>query len=86
MSKRAICNVHDDIVKECNDIIKKINKCRTDDSPEDLYDVLDDIRWQLDNYIISYAEEAKEYGQAMENRLKDYRSSIEDLGFIRIEK
>jgi hypothetical protein len=60
-----------------------MDKCRTDDSSEDLYSIIDDVRWKLDNYIISYAEEAKEYGQSMENRLSDYKGTIEGLGFVR---
>lgn len=83
MSKRNICDVHDDIIKECGSIIKDINNTRSSDSAEDLYNTLDNIRWQLDSYIISYAEEAMEYGQSMEDRLKEYRDAIEGLGFIR---
>lgn len=83
MSKRNICDVHNDIIKECNSITKDISKCRATDPPEDLYDVLDNIRWQLENYVISYTEEAKEYGQSMENRMSDYRNAIEGLGFVR---
>lgn len=82
-SKRTICSVHEDIIHLCNDLIKDINRCNRQDTPEELYDVLSDIRWSLDNYVISFAEEAKEYGQSMERRLSDYRSRIEELGFIR---
>lgn len=81
--KRAICSVHDDIIKECNSLIKDIDRCGVNDSSDDLYNTLDNIRWQLDNYIISYAEEAKEYGQTMENRLRNYKDTIEGLGFVR---
>lgn len=82
-SKRVICSVHDDIINLCNSMVKDINRCSKSDTKDELYDVLDDIRWKLDNYIISYAEEAKDYGQSMENRLTEYRNAVERLGFTR---
>lgn len=83
MSKRNICDVHKDIVNECNSIIKDINRCSKNDSQEELYNLIDNIRWQLDNYVVSYAVEALEYGQSMENRMRDYKDAIEGLGFVR---
>ena len=83
MSKRNICEVHNLILKECDSLLKDINKCRVTDEPEDLYDVLDNMRYEIETYIVSYTEEAKEYGQSMENRMSDYRNAIEGLGFVR---
>jgi hypothetical protein len=36
--------------------------------------------------IAKLAEEAKLYGQAMEDRLSEYKSGIENLGFTRDKK
>lgn len=81
MSKRAICNVHDDIL----DIIKQRMtrlKYSKDNTTEELVDMIDDLLWYIDD-IRTLTEEAIECGQSMENRLKKYREAIENLGFRR---
>lgn len=75
--KRCICNIFDAIEVACDDILK--TKAPYYDSPSDLKrDVDDGI-----DYILSLVKEARERGQAMEDRLSLYRNAIEDLGYVR---
>jgi hypothetical protein len=80
-SKRLICDVHDEIMKISKSIENKtypryINSM----TEEDMRDMLDDINSRM-NDIYYLAEEAKEYGQHMESRLRDYYDAINGLGF-----
>jgi len=65
--KRLICECHDEI-KELGKELENLDLQRIIDIAKRLQDV---------------AVEAKAYGQSMENRLSDYRSAVEGLGFSR---
>jgi hypothetical protein len=80
MSKDYICNNHDKIIK----LAEQIERYRENDfnNARDFLDEVQSIAWD----IRTLAEECKEQGISMENRLADYRSTIEGLGFSRIEK
>jgi polyhydroxyalkanoate synthesis regulator phasin len=75
--KRCICTIFDNIEIACDIILKM--KIRHYATPEELKDDID----RLIEDIIASSQEGKERGQAMENRLSDYRNAIEDLGFVR---
>lgn len=90
-----ICNKHDDIVKKSIDILNyirdglnQIRRCNMDNEADventlnDLNDILSNIKYSIDD-IKNYADEAKEDGQNMENRLQQYYDAIIDLGFTR---
>jgi hypothetical protein len=77
MSRRNICDYHDDIIKTALEI-EKIKENQYETVEEVLYEV-QHLAWD----IRSWAEEAKEAGQSMENRLSEYRDAIEGLGFER---
>jgi len=69
--KRNICEVHDEIRKLAEDLEKDLNGKVTKKSIQKL------------QRIQKIAEEAKEYGQSMENRLNEYKDGIEGIGFNR---
>ena len=66
--KRQICSIHDDVMDEV----------RMFDDPRVPYQLRRKV-----NKIVRMVEDAKERGQAMENRLIEYRTAIEGIGFIR---
>lgn len=77
----SLCNSHDTIIY-WNKSIKKDIKAYIKKHPESeefFQDTLNCI-----NKSIEETREAKRKGQRMENRLKNYRNSIEKLGFQRI--
>lgn len=74
---RNICDIHDEIMKKSN----KIGRLKSGDY-EDINSLMEEFQ-DFANEVYSLAYDAKEAGQKMENRLKDYRQSIEGLGFIR---
>jgi hypothetical protein len=85
-SKRLICDIHDEIMKisksiEDSTYPRHINNM----SEEEMRDMLDDINSRV-NDIYYLTEEAKEYGQHMETRLRDYFDTISSLGFDRNNK
>ena len=70
-TKRNICDVHYDIDKlaqELEEILKELKSRKGARIARDISDL---------------AEEARNYGQSMENRLSTYREAIEDMGFRR---
>ena len=76
----SICSRHDGIIR----LAKKIEDykwTRIDNIEEaekilyELADIASDIRIEV--------EQAKESGQKMEDRMSDYKSTIEGLGFVR---
>ena len=78
---KNICRIHDDIMEKSSEIMsldKYINK----EDCEDLLGRLEEAL-SLASDIYNLAHEAKGCGQRMEDRLSEYKSSIEDLGFIR---
>ena len=83
MSK-LICHRHDYAIKAINKIRNNISRTLrfSKDDTEELVNLLDDIDYELYT-IIDEIEEAKTSGQKMEDRLQEYKSTIESLGFIR---
>jgi hypothetical protein len=82
-SKRLICDVHDEIMKISKLIENKTySRYINNMTEEEMRDILDDINSRM-NDIYYLAEEAKEYGQHMERRLRDYCDTIRGLGFDR---
>ena len=89
--KRLICNLHDDIIKRCDKIQINTNKVRynNDEIPSYYIDIIKDLILQIEdvNYELNEIKyitmDAKDCGQAMEYRLKDYYNTIESLGFER---
>ena len=73
-TKRKICFAHDEIIKLASDLQIELEG-----------DVAKKIIQKLKK-IEAVAEEAKEYGQSMEDRLSEYREAIEGLGFYRRKK
>jgi len=75
-TKRMICDVHDEIQELALDVEAAI---------DDMIPLKKDKQpiIKLLRRIIADAKEAKEYGQSMEDRLSDYKSNIESLGFQR---
>jgi len=72
MKRRAICNTHSDL----SDLIDDITELKLLTSDKDKLIL---IIGQMRKLI----REAMESGQAMEDRLKEYKLAIEGLGFIR---
>lgn len=81
MRKEQICTIHDRITDRANDIYK-LSTDYNNMTEDEMRDALSEIE-RLCNDIYSDAEEAKERGQAMENRLYTYKQGIEELGFVR---
>ena len=75
-SKRRICDVHDEMCEIALDVEAEI---------DDLIPLKKDKRHIINKLhkIIADSKEAKQYGQDMEDRLKVYRNSIENIGFKR---
>lgn len=72
--KRYICSIHDEIREIAEDL------------EELLSDFLSKEPLNKIKRIQELADEAKEAGQHMEDRLKDYKHSIEAMGFQRKKK
>ena len=72
-----ICNKHDKIAKLASDLERL--DYRRYDTVEDIINEVQSIAWD----IRVLAEEAKEQGESMEERMKDYMSAIMGLGFSR---
>lgn len=64
----TICNNHNTVIHNLQQM-KKLTK-----SPE--------LR-KLINETLEYVRYCKKQGQRMENRMREYKEAIEDLGFIR---
>lgn len=85
---KTICEKHDSALKSVKNIHQIINGAargyRYTDNNEvkELLSILNDIGSEVD-YIESDVFDAKEMGQKMEDRLKEYRGAIENLGFTR---
>jgi len=77
MSNIYICNSHDKIIKLANQIEQY--RERDFETVKEALDEIESIAWD----IRTEAEEAKEMGIKMEDRLREYYSAIEDLGFTR---
>ncbi len=75
--KHNICDYHREIMK----LTDKINRLKEINYGE-VKDVLWDVQSIADD-IYRLADKALEAGQSMEYRLKDYRDTIEGLGFVR---
>ena len=76
----VICNVHDKIIKLATEL-ERLDVKRYD-TVEELFDEVESIAWGLR----TEAETAKEMGIKMEDRLREYSSAIEDLGFKRVRE
>lgn len=87
MARELICHNHDSIIRGLTKILGKIYQGLrySSDNAEELCLMLQDIEWEVGN-AIDEAEIAKKSGQAMEDRLSEYKSAIEDLGFVRNDK
>lgn len=70
---RYICLIHDDIKYLCKELLELISDDRLNKKR-----MISKI-----NKIIKISGDAKTKGQTMENRLQDYRFTIESLGFKR---
>ena len=70
-AKRNICSVHYDIKELAEDLEEEFKQFM---SKKALKQVLK---------IQALADEALEYGQSMENRMREYRNAIDNLGFVR---
>ena len=92
--KELICDIHNGIYKKADkaisDVPRFFNYSNMD--KEELYELcsdmesyIDDLKYALEDIKV-LTESAKERGQAMEYRLKDYRDAIERLGFVREEQ
>lgn len=80
MSKENICHYHHQILNKANEILK---------IKDNSYSSMENLLWDVQsiaNDIYGLAELAKEAGQSMEDRLKEYKDSIEYLGFTRTKK
>lgn len=85
MSRTAICNNHDEIIGLARNIYRYARDIQHTDDLERISEIADDIiSWSND--IESEAIDAKDAGQAMENRLQEYYYAIEGLGFTRRKK
>lgn len=75
--KHNICAYHSKI----KDLAWKIEKIKVSQYDE-VKDLLDEVQ-DIASDIYSLADRALDAGQSMENRLKEYKESIEELGFTR---
>ena len=83
MSKEQICSLHDEIAQNARSIWKMSRDIQSSSNIDDISSWACDIE-SLADQIERTVYSAKERGQAMENRLSDYRNAIENLGFRRI--
>lgn len=75
--KHNICVYHSKI----KDLAWKIGKIKVSQYDE-VKDLLDEVQ-DIASDIYSLVDRALDAGQSMENRLKEYKESIEELGFTR---
>ena len=82
MSKELICKRHEKVIKKLEYIRNTIQSTLKYDSEvaEVLADLLNNIDGDLWDCIYEI-DEARKSGQKMEDRLMQYRTSIEGLGF-----
>ena len=89
MANPTICSRHDDIIKLAKEIEShQYERFRNTDDAEALLTDIENLLWNIGHMaaeIISETKLAKESGQNMEDRLCEYKSAIEDLGFKRIK-
>jgi hypothetical protein len=78
--KEYICTHHDNIIKLCDEIIEAI------DRDGNINSTCKTIYIAKAKNIRKEAETAKVAGQVMENRMKVYRTGIENMGFNRNKK
>lgn len=77
--RETLCNNHNDTIYDCTELIKEIKGLKiASDSKNSIINRL--------KLIKNRSKYCKKQGQRMENRLKLYRNSIEDLGFQKINK
>ena len=82
MSRTAICNNHDEIIGLARNIYRYATAISSCDDLSEIYSIADKIiDWS--NNIETEAIDAKDSGQAMEDRLQEYYYAIEGLGFTR---
>ena len=75
-----ICNSHDKIIKLANQIQQFTE--RDFETVKEALDEIESLAWD----IRTEAETALEMGKKMEDRLGEYSSAIEDLGFKRVRE
>lgn len=83
--KRAICNIHDDIDNLIDDLYRlKLTDYVSRDKLESREE--NDFEYDMDRLLSQMKDlikEAIDRGQAMEDRLISYKTTIESLGFKR---
>lgn len=82
MSRTAICNNHDEIIGLARNIYRYASAIINSDDLDEIHGIADEIQGWSDN-IETEAIDAKDSGQAMEDRLQEYYYAIEGLGFTR---
>ena len=82
MSRTAICNNHDEIIGLARNIYRYATAIRRSEDLNEIYSIADKII-DCSNDVESEAIDAKDSGQAMENRLQEYYYAIDGLGFTR---
>ncbi len=80
LTNTPICHVHNFIQDECVEIMSAIQESPLKDT------IKEEIIEQRIAKILYMSKLAEEQGQKMEDRLKEYRSGIEAMGFIRAKK
>jgi len=75
MDKKIICNIHAQI----GTLVQKLYGLQYGDNIEQLRSEIETIA----NEMLRLIDQATDAGQSMEDRLKDYRNAIENLGFKR---
>lgn len=75
LTNTPICHVHNFIQDTCTEILNVLDNTIKSEQ----------IAIKI-NKIIYMSKLAEEQGQKMEDRLKEYRKAIEELGFIRAKK
>ena len=83
MSKEQICSLHDEIADYARQIWTISRNVQSSEDIDYMSRLSGEIE-SLADQIERSAYSAKERGQAMENRLSDYRNAIENLGFRRL--
>lgn len=73
----TICQVHEYIISETNDLLK-IKLADYDD----IGDAESEVHSKADD-ILTAVDRASEMGQNMEDRLNKYKDAIEGLGYVR---
>lgn len=82
MAKLTFCDINQDIrttLSAINDLIERGIKY------ESLEGEISDIQYEL-NKLADLVEDTQDCVDSMENRLREYRDAIENLGFKREEK